>query len=140
MLLLQDAVQKYGFRGDEAAATKQATIANFESDLLAMIRARANHPSIVQWQIFNENDCNIAFDTPPHRVIDVVALARAADWQGRLFDMSSGGPENIMQMVGQRVGVSDVMDEHMYARATAWAHRAPHGRARPWPLLPASLS
>ena len=58
MLMPQDAVQKYG-------GASNATIAFFESDLVAMIRGRGNHPSIVQWETFNEDDCWKVFVTKP---------------------------------------------------------------------------
>ena len=59
--MTQDAVQKYG-------GASNATIAYFESDLVAMIRGRGNHPSIIQWETFNEDDCWKVFVTKPHTV------------------------------------------------------------------------
>jgi hypothetical protein len=97
---MQDAIQKYG----RATA---ATVAAFESDLLAMIRSRGNHPCIVQWTAFNEWDCWQAFTEPGHTVADVVALARAADWQNRPVDTDSGGAANAQPQ-------GDVNDVHSY--------------------------
>ena len=100
VLVYQDAVQKYGHASD-------ATIPLFEADLVAMIHGRGNHPSIVQWETFNEGDCWRVFKTPPHAVADIVALAKATDWQGRPVDTDSGGGAN-----GLNVG--DVTDIHSY--------------------------
>ena len=95
-----DRSQKYG-------GASNATIPLFESDLTAMIRARGNHPSIVQWEAFNEQDCYEVFKTPPHAVADVVALARRTDWQGRPVDTDSGGGANYDE-------AGDVNDVHSY--------------------------
>lgn len=100
VLVLQDAIQKYG------RATAD-TIPLFEADLLAMIRSRGNHPCIIQWTTFNEADCWKVFTSPGHTVADVVALARAADWQHRPVDTDSGGGAN-----NQPQG--DVNDVHSY--------------------------
>ena len=72
-----------------------------------MIRSRGNHPSIVQWETFNEQDCYGVFVTPPHSVADVVALARRTDWQGRPVDTDSGGGANYD-------AAGDVNDVHSY--------------------------
>lgn len=96
----QDAVQKYG-------GASNATIAFFESDLVAMIRGRGNHPSIVQWETFNEDDCWKAFVTKPHTVAEVVELARRTDWQGRPVDTDSGGGDDYDE-------AGDVNDIHSY--------------------------
>ncbi len=100
VLVMQDAVQKYG-------GATNATIPLFESDLVAMIRSRGNHPSIIQWETFNEQDCYAVFDTPPHSVADVVALARRTDWQDRPVDTDSGGGANYDE-------AGDVNDIHSY--------------------------
>jgi len=96
----QDAVQKYG-------GASNATIAFFESDLVAMIRGRGNHPSIVQWETFNEDDCWKVFVTKPHTVAEVVQLARRTDWQGRPVDTDSGGGDDYDE-------AGDVNDIHSY--------------------------
>ena len=100
MLMPQDAVQKYG-------GASNATIAFFESDLVAMIRGRGNHPSIVQWETFNEDDCWKVFVTKPHTVAEVVELARRTDWQGRPVDTDSGGGDDYDE-------AGDVNDIHSY--------------------------
>lgn len=97
---IRPASQKYG----RATA---ATVPLFEADLLAMIQSRGNHPSIVQWTAFNEWDCWQAFTVPGHTVADVVALARAADWQNRPVDTDSGGAANAQPQ-------GDVNDVHSY--------------------------
>ena len=73
VMVMQDAVQKYG-------QATNATVPLFEADLVAMIRGRGNHPSIVQWETFNEGDCWRVFTAPArHAVGDIVALAKATD-------------------------------------------------------------
>ena len=98
--MTQDAVQKYG-------GASNATIAFFESDLVAMIRGRGNHPSIMQWETFNEDDCWKVFVTKPHTVADVVELARRTDWQARPVDTDSGGGDDYDE-------AGDVNDIHSY--------------------------
>ena len=100
VLMTQDAVQKYG-------GASNATIAFFESDLVAMIRGRGNHPSIMQWETFNEDDCWKVFVTKPHTVADVVELARRTDWQARPVDTDSGGGDDYDE-------AGDVNDIHSY--------------------------
>ncbi len=100
VLVLQDAVQKYG-------GATSATIAPFEAMMLAMIRSRGNHPCIVQWTAFNEVDCWRVFNTTNHTVADVVARASAADWQRRPVDTDSGGKANSLP-------VGSVNDIHTY--------------------------
>ena len=100
ILVMQDAVQKYG-------RATNATIPLFESDLIAMIHARGNHPSIIQFETFNEQDCWRVFKQKPHSVADIVNLARATDWQNRPIDTDSGGGANGMPL-------GDVNDIHSY--------------------------
>lgn len=105
VLVLQDAVQKYG----HASA---ATIPFFVADLTEMIRGRGNHPSIVQWETFNEGDCWGVFNAPgaAYSVADVVALARKTDWQRRPVDTDSGGGANSPPLGDS----GDVNDVHSY--------------------------
>jgi hypothetical protein len=93
--VLQDAVQKYG-------GASAATIPAFMSDLKAMMDGRGNHPSIIQWEIFNEGDCVGVFPN----VSDVIAWAQAYD-PFRLVDTNSGGPANDLR-------VGNVFDIHSY--------------------------
>lgn len=99
--VLQDAPQKYG-------GASAATVEPFLSDLKAMFDGRGNHPSIIQWELFNEGDCYGVFDVP-----EVVAWATAYD-PYRLIDTNSGGGANDLH-------IGDVNDIHSY----------------PWPGSPA---
>ena len=94
VVVFQDAVQKYG---GATAATK----APFLTDLKAMIDGRGNHPSIIQWDIFNEGDCEGVFN-----ITEVVEWAQAYD-PYRLIDANSGGPGNGLK-------IADVNDVHTY--------------------------
>ena len=49
------------------------------------------NPNPPRWQAFNEDDCWRVFTQPGHSVADVVALARATDWQLRPVNSDSGG-------------------------------------------------
>jgi len=99
VVVLQDAVQKYGHASNE-------TVALFVSDFTAMVRGRANHPCIVQYETFNEGDCWGVFKTPPYDVAGIVNLSRALD-PTRLVDTDSGGGANNMH-------IADVNDIHSY--------------------------
>ena len=99
--VLQDAPQKYG-------GATAATVEPFLADLKAMFDGRGNHPSIIQWELFNEGDCWSVFN-----VSDVVAWASAYD-PHRLIDTNSGGGANDLR-------IGDVNDVHSY----------------PWPSAPA---
>jgi len=100
--VFQDAVQKYG------GATAE-TVPFYIHDLTAMINQRGNHPCIVQWEVFNEEDCWAVFTTPPYTVNEVVDLARRLDWQGRLVNTDSGGGAN-----NAPYNNGDVNDIHTY--------------------------
>jgi len=95
VVVLQDMIQKFG-------ATNSQTIDYFKSDLTAMIKGRYNHPSIIQWDTFNEGDCVGAFNPA-----EIVQLARQLD-SSRLVDTNSGGPANDLH-------IGDVNDWHTYA-------------------------
>eukprot|EP00698_Gefionella_okellyi_P018653 TRINITY_DN561_c0_g1_i2.p1 TRINITY_DN561_c0_g1~~TRINITY_DN561_c0_g1_i2.p1 ORF type:complete len:681 (-),score=142.19 TRINITY_DN561_c0_g1_i2:852-2894(-) len=102
IIVMQDAVQKYG-------GATAATVEPFLSDLSAMITGRYNHPCIVQWEVFNEQDC--------YEVFNVTA---AVDWvlqrdPSRLVDTNSGGGANDLH-------IANVNDVHTY----------------PWPGTPAT--
>jgi hypothetical protein len=107
--ILQDAVQKYG-------GASNATREPFLSDLKNMIDGRYNHPSIIQWEVFNEGDCVGVFP-------DVAAVVKwVQDYDpSRLVDTNSGGPGNDLH-------VGSVNDIHTYpwpgspdTTATQWA-------------------
>jgi beta-galactosidase/beta-glucuronidase len=65
----------------------------FLAELKRMMDGRYNHPSIVQWDLFNEGDCVGVFADVPA----VVAWAKAYD-PSRLVDTNSGGPANALQV------------------------------------------
>jgi len=94
VVVLQDMIQKYG-------GATAATIPPFLTELKAMMDGRGNHPSIIQWDIFNEGDCVGVFDAA-----EVVSWAKAYD-PFRLIDTNSGGPANDLH-------VGDVNDIHSY--------------------------
>jgi len=94
IIILQDMIQKYG------GASSQ-TVDPFMKDLQAMIQGLHNHPSIIQWTVFNEGDCVGSFDVPK-----TVSFAKSLD-STRLFDTDSGGPANDLHL-------ADVNDIHSY--------------------------
>ena len=61
VLIFQDMVQKYGGANNE-------TIPYFVEDFKKMVAGRGNHPSIVQFETFNEGDCWGVFKTKPFDV------------------------------------------------------------------------
>lgn len=94
VVVLQDMPQKYG-------GATAATVAPFLTDLKAMMDGRGNHPSILQWELFNEGDCVSSFNVP-----EVVAWAASYD-PHRLIDTNSGGPANNLH-------IGNVNDIHSY--------------------------
>jgi len=94
IIIIQDMVQKYG------GATPKL-LPYFYSDLRAMVLGKKNHPCIVQWTLFNEEDCYSVFD-----VADALKHLEALD-QTRLIDTDSGGGANDL-------GLADVNDIHTY--------------------------
>ena len=102
--ILQDSPQKYG-------APVNATRAAFVADLKAVIGTVHNHPSVVQYTLFNEEDCTDVFT--PGDVQELVSWIRDAD-PSRLIDADSGGVFNSLHL-------GDVNDLHAY----------------PWPAAPA---
>ena len=94
VVVLQDMPQKYG-------GATEATVAPFLAELKAMIDGRGNHPSIVQWDLYNEGDCVGVFNAS-----EVVQWAQAYD-PHRLIDTNSGGPANNLH-------IGDVNDIHSY--------------------------
>jgi hypothetical protein len=94
IIVLQDMIQKYG-------GASSATIQPFNNDFKAMVSNLYNHPSIVQWTVFNEGDCVGVFNVP-----QTVQFAESLD-STRLFDTNSGGPANDLH-------IADVNDIHTY--------------------------
>jgi hypothetical protein len=82
---------------DSDRATDPEAARQFETELLRMVHAHINHPSIVMWVPFNEGWGQ--FDTPR-----IAARVRAAD-PSRLVDAASGWYDR---------GVGDVVDIHTY--------------------------
>lgn len=66
-----------------------------------MIDGRGNHPSIVQWTVFNEGDCEGVFN-----ITATTEYIQAYD-PHRLVDTNSGGPGNDLH-------IADVNDIHSY--------------------------
>jgi len=77
------------------------TVDAFENDLRAMIANVKNHPSIVQWTAFNEDDCWEEFD-----VEATVNMIKSLD-PYRPVDTDSGGGANNLYY-------GDVNDIHTY--------------------------
>jgi len=94
IILLQDMFQKYG-------GASAATIQPFVVDYFRMIGNEYNHPSIIQWTVFNEFDCVGVFNVPK-----MVQIAKDLD-PSRLYDTNSGGPGNDLH-------IADVDDIHTY--------------------------
>ena len=112
VLIFQDMPQKLASRGSARAET----IPYFIADLRAMIKGRRNHPSVVQWTMFNEDDCIWAFTTPaanPWTVGAVVALAKQLD-PTRLVDTLSGGVAGQNSQIPNLTSTGDVEDLHSY--------------------------
>jgi hypothetical protein len=99
LVIFQDMIQKY----TEATS---ATVPLFVEDLTAMVLGRGNHPCIVQWTAFNEEDCWGVFTEPPYDVTGIVRLLKKLD-PTRLVDTDSGGGADNLH-------VGDVHDVHTY--------------------------
>ena len=95
VVVFQDMVQKYG-------GASGLTVPDFLAELKAMMDITHNHPSIIQYTVFNEGDCVGVFKN----VSAIVEWARAYD-PSRLVDTNSGGPANDLH-------VGDVNDIHSY--------------------------
>jgi len=94
IVLLQDMFQKYG-------GASAATVPPFIVELYRMIDYQYNHPSIIQWEVFNEGDCVGVFNAS--QVVQIVLDLDAS----RLVDTNSGGPAN-------GLFIADVNDIHSY--------------------------
>jgi len=98
IIIQQDMVQHYG---DQHGVVPSP--AYYMADLQAMIDDRYNHPCIVQWTAFNEDDMVSHFD--PNTV---VAWIQAYD-PSRMVDTDSGGPANNLH-------IGNVNDVHTYVK------------------------
>jgi len=94
VIVFQDMIQKYG-------GATSATVDPFMNDLRALIVGKKNHPCIVQWTAFNEDDCWEEFD-----VVSVVNMIESMD-PTRPVDTDSGGGANNLYY-------GDVNDIHTY--------------------------
>ena len=94
VVVIQDMIQKYG-------GATQNTVPDFMMEIKAMIDGRGNHPSIVQWTVFNEGDCEGVFN-----ITATTEYIQAYD-PHRLVDTNSGGPGNDLH-------IADVNDIHSY--------------------------
>ena len=97
VLIFQDMVQHYG---DPHGVAPSAAL--YMADLEAMIRDVRNHPSVVQFETFNEGDMVRSFAN----VSDIVKYVQGYA-PGRLVDTDSGGPANNLH-------VGDVDDIHEF--------------------------
>jgi len=95
IVIAQDMVQHYGDGKSVARAHY------YWHDLKALVDGRGNHPSIIQWESFNEGDMVKHFNAS-----NVVKWLKAYD-PTRLVDTNSGGPAN-------NIHVGDVNDVHDY--------------------------
>jgi len=96
IIVQQDAVQHYG---DQHGVIPSHTY--YMDDLQAMIDDRYNHPCIVQWTAFNEEDMVSHFNATA--VVDWIKNYDPT----RMVDTDSGGPANNLH-------VGDVNDVHTY--------------------------
>jgi len=95
LVVFQDMVQKFHHASKD-------TVPLFVQDLKAMIIGRRNHPSILQWIIFNEADCYRVFiGEKEYDIRGIYALVQELDPK-RVIDVGAGN----------RMG--DVLDMHHY--------------------------
>jgi hypothetical protein len=113
VVVMQDMVQHFNYHMDESGETKNIPIdtAQFEKEWSAAILGRKNHPSIIQWDIFNEfeyepSHWNCGNSSAPPGSCPLLDLTRKLD-PTRLVDFNSGGP-------GNSLGIGDVNDIHSY--------------------------
>lgn len=99
VVVLQDAVQHFEYPA-QGGAPINTTL--FTSDWARAISGRYSHPSIIQWNIFNEGE----YESEKWNASDILRLTRELDGT-RLVDFNSGGP-------GNKLGIGDVNDVHSY--------------------------
>ena len=99
MLVWQDMPNMYAWK---SVSNKAAT--QYKIELAAMIDHLYNHPSIVQWIVFNEN-------WGAFSIADMVSFTRALD-NSRLINQNSGW--NIPNDVGVDSQAGDINDMHWY--------------------------
>eukprot|EP01084_Bolivina_argentea_P181108 312832_1 len=103
IIIQQDAVQK--LHGANAS-----TVNLFLKDFELEIEQLYNHPSIIQWEIFNENDCWKVFPN----ITQVYEYVRSLDGT-RLIDVDSGGKNQNSPQILNETDIGDVMDWHHYS-------------------------
>eukprot|EP00729_Bicosta_minor_P016262 gene16262-17363_t len=106
VVVFQDAVQHFNYGSSPdfpAYPNEKINTTIFSSEWAKAITGRKNHPSIVQWDIFNEFEFTIKDWQPPSAILN---LTRSLD-PSRLVDFNSGGP-------GNNLGLGDVNDIHDY--------------------------
>eukprot|EP01084_Bolivina_argentea_P296919 511452_1 len=85
LLIQQDMIQKYTNKSHTLNATLKPYFIN---DLKLMVEQRYNHPSIIQWVIFNENDCWNVFNKS--EILQLTNMVKSMD-ESRFVDTDSGG-------------------------------------------------
>ena len=103
ILIQQDAVQK--LRG-----ANESTVDLFLQDFKLEIEQLYNHPSIIQWEIFNENDCWKVFPN----ITEVYEYVLSLD-SSRLIDVDSGGKNQNSPQILNETDIGSVMDWHHYS-------------------------
>ena len=115
--VFQDGVQHFGEDGADAPSAHL-----FRSDYTAMLHGRANHPSVLQWTVFNEADCvtqlGNAFAAEMVRFTQDFQAAPGVPSYSRLVDADSGGPANALHL-------GDVYDNHDYPDPNDFASVTP---------------
>ncbi len=113
MLVWQDMPQAFG---DNFA---DATKAQWQAEMKAMIATHENHPSIIVWTLFNEG-------WGQHDTEAITALARTLD-PTRLLNSASGGYNQVVDgklsqlRLPTPTGLGDINDTHAYPEPTTEA-------------------
>jgi beta-galactosidase/beta-glucuronidase len=120
VVVFQDMVQKICVN-----SCTQAMLAQYISDLKAMIIGRRNHPCIVQFTLLNEIDMWHLFNhTMPYDLPGLLKFARnlAPD---HLIDMESGA-NGVYSSDPARASLGDVVDLHTYPAPTQRPNTTSH--------------
>ena len=112
IVIQQDMVQHYGDDWNGISANGIAGAKPYFDELTTMVRTVANHPSVIQFETFNENDMVSDFNAS-----NVVDFMRGFD-PTRLIDADSGG-EGLAAQNAFRIG--DANDFH----AGVWPPQGP---------------
>ena len=110
VIVMQDMVQHFNYHVDASGETNNVPVdtTQFEAEWAAAICGRRNHPSIIQWNIFNEFEYDGGFQRWHCNTTScpILEMTRKLD-PTRLVDFNSGGP-------GNSLGIGDVNDIHSY--------------------------